>query len=378
MGPAQFSSVAHTNRSQYADAPLFYIGEPVAACESDCIVSPNAVVKGLPEEGFVVADPSGAVNRYSSSGERTASINLPLDDRVTAVDLDSLGALIIFSLSTRTLARFEWNGAMLEHSEVRLPPGTEDFAVEGGRLIVFEVAPGQTLGDTVTGRFLAHSVDGREASEIARRPFRARSIAGNEFGVKRRLFAAQPVWAVDRAMNVYYSDGAQCRIEVFAPRSPAPRLVTCAVLGERVDRADVRRTTEDLRRSVDLAPRSLQSSMKRDLKNLLRDLPSRHPAITGLRVARRGELWIEHGSGLLASSRKWTVVGSDGRIRARLELPHGMSLVDPYPTRLLVMNTVLGSSSLAWVSLRQSDSAGPIAGIPNRMRTVASSRRGGT
>lgn len=378
VGPMEFASVTHADRSHYADAPHLHLGDPVSACDSSCVVSPNAIVKGLPDEGFVVADPNGVVNRYSSSGQRTASIDLPLGYRIAGVDLDTNDALIAFSLSTRTLSRFKWNGAMLENSKVRFPSGTEDFTVEGGRLIVFEVARGRTLEDTVTGRFLAHSVDGRDAFEIARRLFRARGVTGNEFGVERRLFAAHSVWTVDRAMNVYYSDGAQCRIEVFAPKSPAPRLITCAVLGDRVDRADIRHMRAELRRSVDLAPRPLKPSMKQDLQNLLRDLPARHPAITGLRVARHGELWIQHGSGPLARSRKWTAVAPDGRIRAKVELPEGMSLVEPYPKRLLVKNAFRGSSSLAWVILNRSDSVAPIARTPIRTGTGATSRRSGT
>lgn len=369
-GPREFETVIHTNFAEYQAAPVLEITGSSPACSLDCQVSARTAVAASPDGSFAVSDTSGFVFRYSPVGTRIGSVRLPPGFPATAIDIDSLERLVVFSLGPNELATFEWSGRLIARRAIRLPLGSEDFVVAGGRLIDFMVPPGRAADDVVTGRFLAYDAERSDFAEIASRPFRPRTVFGNAFSERPPMFGARSVWTVDRRLSIYYSDGEECRVEVFLPSGAPPRLITCPVKSEPVARSDLQKLEQKLRSKIDAAPPSFRPSMERDLVDRIRNASASRPLIQSLRVSDGGDLWMEHGSSPESPLRKWTVFRADGRVRARLELPARMSLIAPYETRLLAQDLSGGVSRLVWVNLRPRSSGATARAMGNQMNEI--------
>ncbi len=307
-----------------------------------CDVRMFAFARLLPDGGVVVSDREPPVRRFSASGARLADIARrgggPGELRnIIAMRLLGTDSVLLFANNEMRLVRASLDGRG-GSSETVMPPMTvQDMDFLGTQLAAWTAGRVTRAGEEATGAVLEVFAD----STRNRVRFTYELPSQHEAGSGEFVRPLAPLAAVPRTVLGAGGDAAYTAASTYSvhvvPAEGERWTLTVDRPARRITRAErdsVVRTVRD--RATRLARDPRLKGAAAQAEEGLRQLPTRHAAITGLVVLRDGSVWVRTMPEAGASRVRWDAFARDGTRIGQLALRLQEQLLDGEASSLLV------------------------------------------
>jgi len=338
--------VVRESAAAYAAAPVLTLERVRAWCEhpeaDGCDVRLFAAAQLLPDGGVIASDFEPPIRRFSADGTRRPDIarrgSGPGELRnVMAMRLLGPDSVLLFANNEMRLVRASLDGRG-GTSETVMPPNTvQDMDFLGTQLAAWTAGRVPRAGAEATGTVVEVFAD----STHNRVRFTYQLPSQHEIGSGEFVRPLAPLAAVPRTVLGAGGDAAYTAAATYTVHIVP---VTGGRWTLRVDRTP-RPITPAERDSVVRTVRDRATRMTRDprLKGAvthaeegLRQLPTRHAAITGLVVLRDGSVWVRSMPDAGASRVRWDAFARDGARIGQLSLRLQEQLLDGEASSLLI------------------------------------------
>lgn len=298
----------------------------------------------LPDSGVIMADVPGPMRRFSRTGQFLGELGRRGQGPgeyglLVEPQLLSPGIVWWFDNTQMRMASVQLDGNAGPVRRIVLPPTAMTLHVVGEELVVLEVPPSPTPGDTVVGVYRTVPTSGppRVLGQV-----RTPSVfqPGSTMRRPSAPFAARVVANVGAAGDVAHSNGAHYQVDVMPAKGVPwhldvnlpPRAVSSAerdsVLAMALKRARVT--------SVAALPEWQRSQLENGSSTV--------PPLHSMRVLRDGTVWIRPTTAPTDKTARWDVFARDGRRIGKAELPLSASVKDG--TRAWVLVAELGADDV--------------------------------
>jgi hypothetical protein len=252
--------------------------------------------------------------------------------------------LLAYDFWPGRLSVFDTTGTYVRSTSLRIPDGRQSLVAGlfgDGSLAVMGAprfaGPGSQAGafrDSISVYHVA--ADGSVLGALGRFPWAETWRAEFDDGMRAISipFAPLPAWTVADDAFVYAA-GAAHDVHFVAPGGRLARVVRIAQSPRAVRPADLARYREEILERA--AREGIRPAMERALAAV--PVPETMPALSGLRVDRAGNLWIETYEPEPALPRRWLIVDPQGLWLTTLELPAGFELHAAAPDWVLGRHT---------------------------------------
>lgn len=320
--PAQ--RVVHETAAQWKSAHLITLTPQSKWCVSGddpgCDFKSIDDVAFLPDGGIVAISRLGAMRRFSTTGKFEGEVARKGEGPGEYLTLESAQLLndkiIWFDIRQMRVASVGLNGTPGLITRVIPPPTMQMMYLVGESLVVFDVPPGKSTGDTVVGKY--HTVPVSGAPRILAS---IRTPALFQPGSAQRPasgpFAPRIVAHVGVDGTVAHSNGARYQVDVV-PGSGMPWRLESEAPPRDVtsrDRDSVEKSALKFWKSANVA------SLPPVIREQFDHIPKVFPPLANIRVLRDGTLWIRPVAQRGNTSARWDVFGADGLRVGQAMLP---------------------------------------------------------
>lgn len=223
----------------------------------------------------------------------------------------------------------------------------------GGELFVRLLIPGgKELGDTVLAEIEVIAPRARAGDVIARLPVPATRREGSDLNPLPPFFTAARVWGVTPDERLFFADAESYSVLVLDTTRNVRRLIVDAPR-RAVDPAEIDRSASKFLSMMPLSGR-FREAAEADVSRRRRSSAKFHPAITDIRFARDGKLFIRGGPDPDEGTVRWDVFTHDFAPVAFFVLDDADRLLMIDGDSLLIARQVMASSKqVVWMMMRR-------------------------